>query len=151
MNARADFWSDQITPGKRKTAANALGEMARSGMFKDGLTISGFRDYFEDNYNATNANEIFEVAGDYLLSNLNTTGRVEIDQAIRRAGDSLRNSNLDLRALYNELVPDANGRKFQNSNDAFAFLTQSENRAKEVSKKVRCHQYFEDQTVLPSR
>ena len=137
MNARADFWSDQITPGKRKTAANVLGEMARSGMFKDGLTISGFRDYFEDNYNASNANEIFEVAGDYLLNNLNTTGRVEIDQAIRRAGDSLRNSNLDLNALYNELIPDAKGRKFQNSNDAFAFLTQSENRAKLQSALTR--------------
>lgn len=126
MNARAGFWSNQITPGKRKTAANVLGDLARSGMFKDGLTISSFRDYFEDNYNASNPNELFEVAGDYLLSNLNTTGRVELDQAIRRASNSLRNSNIDLNALYKELIPDAKGRKFQNSNDAFAFLTQSE-------------------------
>lgn len=137
MNDRADFWSTQIQPGKRKTAANAVAEMVRSGLFKKGVNTSSFTEYFDDNYDGANANEIFRDAGDYLLSNLSESGRRVITRDIGERINSLKFRGLNIEDILNEALPEGERGKYTDANALYYRLSQSESAAKLQSALAR--------------
>ena len=137
MNDRADFWNTQLQPGKRKTAANAVAEMVRSGLFKKGINTSGFTEYFEDNYDGSNANEIFRDAGDYLLSNLSESGRRSLTRDIGDRINSLKLRGLNIENLLNEVLPEGERGKYTDANALYYRLSQSETSAKLQSALTR--------------
>lgn len=131
LNYNADFWKNQITPGKKLSTANVVAELVQSGLFGSNVNSRRFNEYFEDNYNASNSNEIFRVASDYIVENLSASGRKSMDRAIRSASESLAMRGLDLDALFKDLSSTtSDGKAFTDANSAYTAAIQSENRNK---------------------
>ena len=114
------FGAHRFSRGKGKTAANAVAEMVRSGLFKKGVNTSSFTEYFDDNYDGSNANEIFRDAGDYLLSNLSDSGRRTITRDIGERINSLKFRGLNIEDILNEALPEGERGKYTDANALYS-------------------------------